>query len=96
MEFESTVAMWAAIVGFLMPLVIAVINRRDWSSPAKGMSAFVACLVAAFGTAYFEGGLSDANDVVTAALVVFTMAITTFQFWWKPSGIADGIESRTG
>lgn len=93
---DASVAMWGAIVGFLMPAAIAALNRRRWSSSAKGIVAFVACIGAAAGTAYFAGDLGNTSDLTTAALTVFGAAIVTYHQWWKPSGIAPKIEAATG
>lgn len=93
---DASVAMWGAIVGFLMPPVIAALNRRGWSSSAKAVCAFVACLIAAAATAFFAGDLDNVSDYATAALTVFGAAMVTFHQWWKPSGIAPKIENATG
>lgn len=93
---NTNVLMWGAIVGFLMPALIAAINRRMWSSAAKAVCAFVLCIVAAGVTAFLTGDFDDTDDLVTAALAVFGAAITTYHFWWKPSGIAPKIEAATG
>jgi peptidoglycan/LPS O-acetylase OafA/YrhL len=96
LEPDTSVAMWGLIVGFAMPAVIAALNRKRWSSTAKGLCAFVCSLVAAAGTAFFAGDLANPSDYITAALVVFVGAIGSYRLWWQPSGIAPAIEAKTG
>lgn len=95
MDFNSHVAMWSAIVGFLMPLLISFVNQPRWSSFVRGLVAFVASAIAAAGTVYFTGDFDEGSDVVTAALTVFLVTINTYHFWWKPSMIAPKIERLT-
>lgn len=84
----------SAMIGFFMPPIIATINRKDWTSQAKGICAFVVCLAAAFGTAWWQDAINR-NDLRTTILVIFSTAIFTYGRWWKPSGIADSIERNT-
>lgn len=95
LEPDPSIAMWGLIVGFLMPPIIAVLNRQNWPSATKAVCAFITCLVAAAGTAYLAGDLKNESDYVTAALTVFGAAMLTYHQWWKPSGIAPKIEAST-
>lgn len=89
-----------AVVGFLMSPVISALNRRDWSTEGKAVGAFVWCLIAS-GVLY---AAADRFDVTTREpslwfgtfLALFVMAIGLYQFYFKPSNIADTIERATG
>lgn len=94
-DVPSTLMMWSGVVGFFLPILIATILRWRWSEQAKAAAAFVVCLIAATGTAYFSGNFAGA-DVVTAALIVVTIAQATYVGVWKPTGIAPAIMDATG
>ena len=90
----SNAVMWAGIVGFLMPVVVSVLVQTGWNDRAKSVVAFVSCLIAGAGTAYFSGNFVG-QDIVTCALITFTVAIATYYGFWKPSGMAGRIEAAT-
>jgi len=94
MEPNANLALWGSLVGTVLPLAISVVNQSRWSPKARGAVAFACCVLAAAGTAYFEGRF-DADDVLSAFLGVFVAATTTYQMFWKPSGIAPAVEQAT-
>lgn len=91
---DSNVGRWSAVIGFFLPLLIAVINRKLWPSWAKAVTTFIVAGFVATGTAYFAGTFSQ-SDLVSSFLVVTLMAIGTYSLVWKPGGITPGIEKRT-
>jgi hypothetical protein len=90
----SDLLMYSALVGFLLPPVLAIVMQSSWSQRAKAVVAFLACLVAGAGTAYFEADL-DGRTWISASLVVVTTALATYRNFWKPTGISPAIESAT-
>lgn len=86
--------MYSALVGFLLPPVLAIVIQSSWSQRAQAVVAFLACLIAGAGTAYFEADL-DGRTWVSSALVVLTTGLATYRNFWKPTGIAPAIEART-
>lgn len=90
----SDLAMWSLIVGFFLPIAVAVIMRRTWSDAVKAVVTFVACGVAAAGTAFFQGDFTG-RRFVSALLLVFVGTIVSFKGWWKPTGVAPSIEEST-
>lgn len=90
---DNTVT-FAAIVGFVCPPIIAVINREKWSGQVKGVIAFIVCLLAAIGTAWYEQ-TANWHDIRKVLPVVFGAAILTYHQFWKPTGIAPSIEKNT-
>lgn len=85
---------WSLVVGFLMPLLIAVIQQPAWKKDVKATVAFFACLCAAVVQLSIEGKLDFKHFMPTVVLTLVT-AISTFQHFWKPTGIADAIEKGT-
>lgn len=90
----NNITMWAGIVGFFLPIAISVITQSGWNDRVKSVIAFICCLIASIGTAYFSGNFAG-QDIVTCALIVFTLAIASYVGFWKPSGIAGAIRSVT-
>ncbi len=90
----SNLVMWSAIVGFLLPNIVAVVQQPKWSEPLRAGLTAVACLIAGFGTAYFNGQFS-VGDVVGSVLVTGVSAISFYKGFWKPTGVASAIENAT-
>lgn len=86
--------MYAALVGFFLPPVLAILIQTKWSDRVKAVVAFVACLIAGAGTAYLEADL-DGRTWVSASLVVLTTGYATFRNFWKPTGISPAIEKKS-
>jgi len=86
--------MWSLLVGFFLPPVIALIQRKGWSDGIRALVAFAACIVAALGTCYFNGSL-DGRSLVSATLTVVVTAIATYKGFWHKTGVSDAIERLT-
>jgi hypothetical protein len=56
---------------------------------------FAISALAAAGTSFFAGEFNG-QDLVTSFLIVLVTATVTFQVFWKPSGIAETVEQKTG
>jgi cell division protein FtsW (lipid II flippase) len=91
----SNTQMWSLIVGFLLPLIIAVIQQATWSDGLRAIVAFVACLVAAIGQVLIELSSWDWRVWIQSVLLIFVTAIATYKRFWVPVGIAPAIEVRT-
>jgi VIT1/CCC1 family predicted Fe2+/Mn2+ transporter len=90
----SNLAMWSALVGTLLPLLVAFVNRSTWSSGAKAVVAVISSAIAGTVTAWLNGELSG-RDVVTAILIVATATVASYHGLWKPTTIAPAIEEAT-
>lgn len=90
----SNLEMWSLVVGFLLPILIAVIQQEAWPSWLRSVTMFVICLIAAAGTVYFQGRF-DLQDYVTSALLIVVTAIGTYKGIWQPTGIAPALEHVT-
>jgi VIT1/CCC1 family predicted Fe2+/Mn2+ transporter len=86
--------MWSLIVGFFLPIVIAFIIQTGWSQRLQAVAAFAVAAVAAAGTVYFQGELTG-KRFIEAGLLILVTAIATYKGFWKPTGIAPGIETKT-
>jgi hypothetical protein len=88
-----TTDQWAAVVGFVLPVLVAIINREPWSPWLKAVIALLTSVAGGTVTALLAGQFTgttwlQAIGVSFAASQVFYMA------WWKKSGITDWIEQR--
>lgn len=90
----SNLQMWSLIVGFFMPVLIAVLEQSKWSQVVRAVVAFVACGIAALVTVVIVSDLGT-KIWIGSALTVLVTAIATYQLWWKPTGIAPTIEKAT-
>lgn len=94
MEVDSNAAAWAALAAFFMPPIMAVINQPKWSAQLKSLLAFAVSVGVAFVSVWVSGDF-NAEDIVTTVLVTLTVAQSTYHGFWKPTGIAPGIEAGT-
>lgn len=93
--FGDNLMLLSALLGAVLPALIAVVVRRNWSSERKGITALAICIIAGAALTAAMGRL-DPKDIATSTLIVFTIAQILYQTYWRPSGIADTIEYRTG
>lgn len=91
----SKLEMWALVVGFLLPPVLALVQQTQWSDRLRSVVAFVACLIAGAGTVYVQQEEWDWSDWMSTSLVVLVTAVATFRNFWKPTGISTAIEQKT-
>lgn len=90
----DNLTMWSLVVGTLLPMLVAVIQQPRWPDWFRAIVTVVVCLLVGAVTAYLEGGL-NLQDWVSSALVILVAALATFRGFWKPTGVADSIESAT-
>lgn len=90
----SNLEMWALIVGFLLPPALSFVIQTGWSQRLQSIVAFAAAAVAAAGTAYFQGDLTG-RRFVESGLVVLVTTIATYKGFWKPTGVAPAIQTKT-
>lgn len=86
-----TVDQWAAVVGFFLPALVAVVNREEWKSWIKAVIALGASAVVGTVTALLGGGFTG-STWLQAIGVVFAASAASYKLWWKGSGISDKIE----
>lgn len=86
--------MWAGIVGFAVPPLVAAFVQSSWPAWARALFAFAVCMVGGGVTAALTGYLEGVAPA-RAALVVLFSALTFYRTFWHPSKIAPMIEKRT-
>lgn len=91
----SNLEMWALIVGFFSPPVIALIQQPKWGERLRAVVTFLFAILVGGGTAYFNGELGFEGGTVKAILLVLVMAIGTYKGFWKPTRVAPTIETAT-
>lgn len=91
----TNLEMWALVVGFVLPPVLAVVQQTNWSNRLRAVVAFAACLAAGTGTVLVQKDHWDWSEWVSTSLLVLVTAIATYRNFWKPTGIATGIEVKT-
>lgn len=85
----------SALIGSVLPLAIAAIQRESWSSAMKAVFAVAVCLIAATVTTLASGNFNS-HDWFSSAVAVFTLTGVTYRSVWKPTGVADTVEAKTG
>lgn len=90
----SDLAMWAVVTGTIVPFFVALVNQAHWSAAFKAIVTAIVCVLVASVEVFFKFGWSLHNWTHSVLLVFFT-AIATYHLWWKPSGIAPGVEVAT-
>lgn len=90
----SDLEMWSALVGALMPPLIAIVNQSHWSKAWRGIISVASCVVAAAVTCWLRGDLS-AGNYAHSVLVILTAALGSYHVFWRPSSIAPAIEVAT-
>lgn len=75
-------ALLALVVGFFAPVVYNLIIQSGWSSRTQAIAAFLFSAVLGGLTAWVSGAFNGIS-ILTAILLVFVVAITTYQSFWK-------------
>ena len=88
----SDIALWSIIIGFVAPLVIAFVARPTLKPWAKIGIQVVFCLIVGTFTAYLYGQLNG-REIISAILLILAVSILAYKGFWKPTGVADKIES---
>jgi hypothetical protein len=90
----SNLVQWSAIVAFVIPLVLAFLVQSKWSARVKAIVFFAVSVVAAGGTAYFQGDLTG-KRWLDSAIVILVAAAAFYHGFWKPAGVAPALEEKT-
>jgi VIT1/CCC1 family predicted Fe2+/Mn2+ transporter len=85
---------WSGLVGFVLPLLIAIVLREHWKPRTKALVTIASCMVGGSVTAWLTGYLHGVT-LVRAILIVLAAAVGFYRVLWHPSGIAPDIEAAT-
>lgn len=91
-QFPVNLDMYVGVVGFFLPVLIAIINKSRFSQTCKYCIAFATVLVATAGHLWFMGEF-NLTDIPGTVLKMLFMTIGSYLIFWKPSGISDRIET---
>lgn len=83
------------LTGVFAPLLIAVINRPDWTSGRKQLVALIASVILAVVALVATGGFGAATDTATKITMVAGLASLAYSALWKPAGVTATIEAAT-
>lgn len=86
--------MWSLIVGFLAPLLVAVVERPGWPKWLRTVVAAGFSIAAGTGTVWLTGNL-DGRSVVTSILLVAVTSMAAYKGLWKPASVTLRIEAAT-
>jgi hypothetical protein len=90
----SNLSQWSALVGFILPLVVAIVQQSHFSRTARTIIGAVSVVVSAVITALLQNTL-DWNTWATSVIWIATTAFTAYRNVWVPLGAADWIEAVT-
>jgi hypothetical protein len=90
----SNLDMLSAIVGALLPALVATINRSRWPAWAKGLVMLGSSVAVGAATAALTGDLTG-KTWAQSALIVGGAATAAYRLWWHPTGIGSMIERAT-
>ena len=95
---QSNLVMWNLIVGFVVPIVTAVVIRQAWQPGLKAIANFVIAAVAALGVVYFKGDrdTSNKNAIISSVLLVVVTSIASYHGFLRPTQVAPSVERATG
>jgi len=94
-SFPVSLDMYQGIVGFFLPVLIAMLCRPSLGQYAKYWLSFALVFIAAAGEVYFTLGFDLAALPVTI-LKILSLTIGSYLIFWRPSGINRAIESKAG
>jgi hypothetical protein len=99
-DLLDSAAAWPVLVGFVTPLLLALINRPGWSPQRKRIIAVVASAVLGVITVLVTGAVDvghlELGDVLGFFVLVIGASQTSYAVLWKPTGIEEKVDELTG
>lgn len=90
----TNLAQWSALIGFLLPILIAVVQRPSFPKWVRTVVGIVFSIGAAILTAMIENKLTW-NTWATSLIFVALAAYTSYGHIWVPIGAAPYVEKKT-
>jgi hypothetical protein len=83
----SNAAQWAALVGVVMPPLVALIQKEHWSDFVNSIVFGAACIGASFLVAWLDhqSDWTWANWRTSVLTIVFA-GLAMYKLYWKPAG----------
>lgn len=85
---------WTVLVGFIAPLIIAVLQQSGYTKKQNSLIALAVCLVAGIADAFYFGTV-DPLDVAKTVLVVVRDAFVAYKMFFQPFGLYDWLAEQT-
>lgn len=86
---------WEIITSFALPLLIAMITQKNWSSVLKAWTMFGVSAVVTIVQLFIRDELNDWTDPVASILKIMALTIAFYVGFWKTTGIAPKVEDAT-
>jgi hypothetical protein len=93
-ESVKDTASWAALIGAVLPILIAIVQQPRWSSQVRQVIAVGVAALGGVGTVLASGNFDAQNWLVTLVAVIGA-AQASYALIFKPSGVAAKIEEKT-
>lgn len=93
MGLTSTFIQINALIGIVLPLLVAIVQQGHWSTRIRVVVEVALALVAAVVSALAQNKF-NLHDWAASAIMIFVMAKSTYLSWNK-AGITDAIELAT-
>ena len=91
----TDLAMLTAMVSFLMPALVAVVQQPKWSGTVRTLVAAVTSALVGIATvALQQPDLFTLETAVTAGLTIAMASMATYRAFWAPLGI-ERLENAT-
>lgn len=84
----------SAVIGTLMPLLVALVVRSHWASWLKAAVAVVASLGAGTAGAWAAGQMTGLPWAL-AVIAALASSQAAYRTWWHATGIAQWVEQIT-
>ena len=86
---SSDLAMWTALVAFIMPVLVAVVQKPKWKQQTRALVTAGVSIVVGGGTVYFTKPslFDDGTAMTTVILTVLVGSTAAYNTFWKPLGI---------
>jgi hypothetical protein len=83
----TDLSLWSALVGIVLPELVAFIQSEKWPSWLNALIFGAACLFAAAVTEWIRNGSSwGATGYFHTLLVIIFAGLAAYHLYWKPSG----------
>jgi peptidoglycan/LPS O-acetylase OafA/YrhL len=90
----TNLAQIAAVIGFALPLVVAVVQQHHWPRWLKTIIGVVCALAASIATPAIYTNLTW-HTWGTSFVVILVAMLTTYRNVWEPVGATPFIEAKT-
>ena len=84
---------WSVLISVILPALISIIVKPEWSNSAKVLTAFALSFALAAVQVLVSGNFNVA-DMGKTLSEVFVLVMGSYAIFWRPSGVAQKIEEN--